>query len=145
MRKLLCLLFFITYTVGAQEVTSGAGDSSIDDKIYSLAEVTTQPEYPGGTEEFRKYIMQNIRLPEVESDLRVKMYVDFVIGRDGRITDINVQKSPGYGLDYEVKRVLMTAKTWKPAVYKDRAVKTRYMLPVHINIIVPKIKDEKKE
>ncbi|MGV3458851.1 MAG: energy transducer TonB [Flavobacterium sp.] len=105
------------------------------EKVYNFAEVTSPPEYPGGIDAFRKYVMTHIRVPDADEDVVAKLLVSFVIDFDGCITNINVKRSPGYGLEEEVKRVLLYAKPWKVAIFKDKPVKTSYALPISINIL----------
>ncbi|MNY48601.1 Gram-negative bacterial tonB protein [compost metagenome] len=63
----------------------------------------------------------------------MKVYVSFVIERDGSITDITVIKDPGYGLGKEAVRVLKSLKTkWTPGVLNGKTVRTAYNLPITI-------------
>ena len=63
------------------------------------------------------------------------MDVSFVIEIDGTITDIQVKKNPGYGMDKEAIRVLKSLKTkWTPGMIDGKPVRTSYMLPIIVQL-----------
>jgi protein TonB len=71
--------------------------------------------------------------PELDAEKTLKVYVSFVIERDGSITDITVLNDPGYGLGKEAIRVLKSIKTkWTPGILDGKAVRTAYNLPITI-------------
>ncbi|WP_394773321.1 energy transducer TonB [Flavobacterium sp.] len=91
------------------------------------------PEFPGGMAKFYTYVGNNFNKPELDADRTLKVYVSFVIERDGSITDIMVKNDPGYGLGKEAIRVLKSLKTkWIPGVLNGKAVRTAYNLPITI-------------
>ncbi|MDA6071630.1 energy transducer TonB [Flavobacterium sp. AC] len=91
------------------------------------------PEFPGGMAKFYTYVGNNFNRPELDADRTLKVYVSFVIERDGSITDIMVKNDPGYGLGKEAIRVLKSLKTkWIPGVLDGKPVRTAYNLPITI-------------
>lgn len=110
---------------------------AIDPKIYSAADLTTQPEYPGGLPEFYKFVNSNFVVPEVDKDLTAKIYVSFTIEKDGTLASVKVVRDPGYGLGDEAKRVMEASKIkWKPGTMNGQTVRSSYTLPITINIKV---------
>jgi len=108
---------------------------AIDPKIYSAADLTTQPEYPGGMSAFYKFVNNNFVIPEVDKDLTAKIYVSFTVEKDGTLAPVKVVRDPGYGLGEEAKRVMEASKIkWKPGTMNGQPVRSSYNLPITINI-----------
>jgi len=100
--------------------------------IYTAVEVL--PEYPGGEEEFRKFIRRNYEAPNIDRDIKGVVLLQFVVETDGSLTDIKVLRDLGYGTGTEAVRVLKKAKKWNPGVQNGRNVRVRYNLPIQINV-----------
>ena len=91
------------------------------------------PEFPGGMAKFYTYVGNNFQRPELDVERTLKVYISFVIERDGSITDIKVLNDPGYGLGKEAIRVLKSIKAkWTPGILNGKAVRTAYNLPITI-------------
>jgi len=115
----------------------GNGDvASVTPKIegpVSSAILDKQPEYPGGIGQFYKYVGNNFRRPELDAEKTLRVYVSFVVEKDGSLTDIMVKNDPGYGMGKEAIRVLKSLKTkWAPGILNGQAVRTAYNLPITI-------------
>ncbi len=97
------------------------------------AALDKMPGFPGGMDKFYSYVGNNFNRPELDAEMTLKVYVSFVIERDGSITDIMVQKDPGYGMGKEAIRVLKSLKTkWTPGILNGKPVRTAYNLPITI-------------
>jgi protein TonB len=91
------------------------------------------PEFPGGIAKFYSYVGNNFTKPELDAEKTLKVYVSFVIERDGSMTDIIVRNDPGYGMGKEAIRVLKSLRTkWIPGVLDGKPVRTAYNLPITI-------------
>jgi protein TonB len=109
----------------------------IDDgrTINTTAELDKLPEFPGGINKFYTYVGNNFEKPEIEGMSSIKVYVSFVIEKDGSMTDIHVKRDPGYGLGKEAIRVLKSLKTkWSPGMIGSKPVRTSYNLPISVQI-----------
>lgn len=94
-----------------------------------------QPAFPGGINKFYSYVAQNFRTPEIQLSNTIKVYVSFVIEEDGTMTDIQVLRNPGFGLDKEAIRVLKNLKTkWIPGILNGKPVRTSYNLPILVKL-----------
>lgn len=99
----------------------------------NTAVLDKMPEFPGGMAKFYSYVGNNFQRPELDVEKTLKVYVSFVIERDGSITDIKALNDPGYGLGKEAIRVLKSIKTkWTPGVLNGKTVRTAYNLPITI-------------
>ena len=98
-------------------------------QIYTAVEV--KPDFPGGIQKFYDFVGKNYRVPEGE-DLKGKVFVQFVVERDGSLTDIKVLRDLGYGTGKEAIRVLQKSPKWKPGIQNGRPVRVLYSLPISI-------------
>lgn len=106
-----------------------------DTGIYNSAGLQVQPEFPGGIAAFLTYVQKNFRIPEVDQDMTARIYVQFVVEKDGTLTGIKILRDPGYGLGKEAERVLKSVKTrWSPGIQNGKPVRASYNLPITINI-----------
>jgi protein TonB len=104
-------------------------------QIYNSAGLQVQPEFPGGIAAFYTYVNKNFRIPELDNDMTAKIYVSFVVEKDGSLTAIKVLRDPGFGLGKEAERVLKSLKTkWSPGIQNGKPVRASYNLPITINI-----------
>lgn len=106
-----------------------------DNQVYNSAGLQVQPEYPGGMSQFYNYVNKNFRIPEIDQDMTARIYVSFVVEKDGSMTGIKVLRDPGYGLGKEAERVLTSMKKkWSPGIQNGKPVRASYNLPITINI-----------
>lgn len=126
-------------TPGLNSTSAGPGTTEIPNTVdISTSVVNTtaldkMPEFPGGIKKFYNYIGNNFEKPEIDDLSTFKVYVSFVIERDGSMTDIKVIKDPGYGLGREAIRVLKSLKTkWSPGMIDSKPVRTSYTLPISV-------------
>jgi len=112
----------------------GPGPTKIveeDNQIYNTAGIEVKPEFPGGMAKFYKYVGDNYRAPD-EDGLKGKIYVTFVVEKDGSLTDIKVLRDIGYGTGKEAIRVLDRSPRWNPGVQNGKPVRVLYSLPITI-------------
>jgi protein TonB len=94
--------------------------------------VEQQPVFPGGDAGFNKYLSKNIRYPAIarENNVQGRVIVQFVVERDGSLTDIKVVRGIGSGCDEEAMRALKASPKWKPGIQNGRPVRVQYSVPV---------------
>jgi protein TonB len=103
--------------------------------ILNAYELDKNPEFPGGIKVFLNYVGKNFKTPEIELEKTVKIYVSFVVEKDGSMSDIEVKRDPGYGLGDEAIRVLKSLKTkWEPGKKDGKAVRAYYNLPITVEL-----------
>ena len=112
----------------------GNGPSEVveeDNKVYGTVGIEVIPEFPGGMEKFYKFVGNNYQTPE-EEGLKGKVYVTFVVEKDGSLTDIKVIRDIGYGTGKEAIRVLNKCPKWTPGEQNGKKVRVLYSLPITI-------------
>jgi protein TonB len=103
-------------------------------KIFTAVE--KNPEFQGGLEAFGRYLSKNIHYPAVarENNVQGKVYLQFVVEKDGALTDIKVLRSLGSGTDEEAIRVLKNSPRWKPGIQNGRPVRVYYTVPISFTL-----------
>lgn len=99
--------------------------------IYDAKMIESRPEYPGGIEAFYKCIAKNYQLPK-QSGLKGKIFISFVIEKDGSVTDVKLIRDIGYGTGPEAVRVLKICGNWIPGQQEGQPVQVLYSLPINI-------------
>ncbi len=113
-------------------VGTGPAAAIVDDNaIYNTAGIEVKPDFPGGLEKFYKFVANNYRTPE-EDGLKGKVFVTFVVEKDGSLTDIKVIRDIGYGTGKEAIRVLKSSPKWNPGEQNGKKVRVLYSLPITI-------------
>ena len=99
-------------------------------EVFTVVE--TMPEFPGGSEEMIKYLGNNLKYPKEAKDKGVqgKVYVNFVIEKEGIVSNVKVVKGVGYGCDKEAIRVVEAMPKWTPGIQKGKNVRVSYNLPI---------------
>lgn len=114
---------------------TGTGTAAVveenTNEIYNVAGIEVKPDFPGGMEKFYKFVGNNYKTPE-EEGLKGKVYVTFVVEKDGSLTDIKVLRDIGYGTGAEAIRVLKKCPRWTPGEQNGKKVRVLYSLPITI-------------
>jgi protein TonB len=100
------------------------------DQIFLVVEETAAP--TGGMPAFYEYVGKKLKYPAQARRMGIegKVFVEFVIERDGSITDVKAIKGIGAGCDEEAVRVLQSAPKWKPGKQRGKPVRQRMVLPI---------------
>jgi protein TonB len=102
-----------------------------DNTVYNTAGIEQKPDFPGGMEKFNVFVAKNYQAPE-EEGLKGKVYVTFVVEKDGSLTDIKVLRDIGYGTGAEAIRVLKKCPKWTPGEQNGKKVRCTFSLPISI-------------
>lgn len=117
-------------------------EEEVEEEVEEIFTFVEDPSEPiGGMPAFYKYISDNLKYPSIAKDLAIegRVIVQFVIEKNGSLTNIEVLRGIGGGCDEEAVRVISEARAWKPAKQRGKFVKQRKVIP-----IVFKVKSGKK-
>ena len=105
-------------------------ETVVEDVIHVSVEI--MPEFPGGTAALMKYLSGNIKYPMIsqETGSQGKVIVQFVVDKDGTITNPEVVRGVDPYLDKEAVRVISSMPKWKPGVQNGKKVRVKYTVPV---------------
>ena len=100
------------------------------EEIFNVVE--EQPIYLGGHEALMKYIQQNIKYPKEaqEQGKQGRVIVQFVVEKDGSITDAKIVRSADPQLDAEALRIVNAMPNWTPGKQRGEPVRTYFTIPV---------------
>ena len=92
------------------------------EEVFTIVE--DQPEFPGGMAAFYKFVGDNMDYPSQARRMGIegRVYVQFVVDKDGSVTEVTAVKGIGAGCDEEAERVLRTAPKFKPGKQRGRLV-----------------------
>lgn len=105
-----------------------------EETIFQIVEEMPSP--AGGTQALYEYLAKNIRYPiaALESGVQGRVYLNFVVEKDGSITDVKVLRGIGAGCDEEAVRVVKAMPKWSPGKQLGRPVRVLYSIPVIFNL-----------
>ncbi|MBO4905679.1 MAG: energy transducer TonB [Bacteroidaceae bacterium] len=111
--------------------TGAVREEGDDDLVYEAVEENAC--FPGGERACYEWLSQNIHYPAVamEQGIQGRVMVQFVVDRDGSLTDIKVIRSPFEPLSREAERVVAAMPKWKPAMQGGKPVRSRFNLPIN--------------
>ena len=121
-----------------QEVNNESMESrAAETPIFQIVE--EMPEFVGGLAACMKYLGANISYPEeaIKNGIQGRVIVQFIVEKDGSITDPKVAKGVDPLLDKEALRVVSTMPNWKPGKQRGEAVRVKYTLPVSFKMDSP--------
>ena len=106
-------------------------EAKVDENgIHQVCE--EMPEFPGGIRECTNWLSKNVNYPAtaMEKGIQGRVIIQFVVERDGSITEPTVARGIDPDLDKEALRVVSAMPNWKPGKHKGEAVRVKYTLPV---------------
>lgn len=101
-----------------------------DDKVFDIADQV--PSFPGGTAAMMKFFIKNVNYPAeaMKNGIQGRVIVQFVIEKDGSISNVRVVKGVAPSLDKEAIRVVKSMPRWIPSRKKEAAVRVTYYAPI---------------
>ena len=105
-----------------------------EEQIFVVVE--EMPEFPGGELALRKYIASSIKYPTIaqENGIQGKVFVNFVVDRDGSISGAKIARGVDPSLDKEALRVIGTLPKWKPGKQRGKTVRVSYTVPISFQL-----------
>jgi protein TonB len=120
-------------------VQAGTGTSEVpvaDNAIRETVSLDRYPEFEGGMQAWAKYIQRNLRYPlqAQEDGIQGKVFISFVIEKDGSISNVTVLRGVASSLDQEAARVIQKSPKWKPGIQNKQSVRVRYNMPISFSL-----------
>jgi len=112
-----------------QGTLDGGGGNS--DAVYTYVEEA--PQFPGGEKARALFLQNNIKYPKLalQNKIQGKVYISFIIEKDGSLTNIKVLQGVGAGCDEEALRVARLMPKWKPGKTQGHEVRVVITMPVN--------------
>jgi protein TonB len=106
------------------------------DEPVDFRVVEDLPQFPGGAAEFMKWLTKNLRYPASAQSQQVKgrVVAQFIVNKDGSVTDLEVTEHLNRACDNEVLRVLRMMPKWEPGLMDAKPCRTKVCIPVVFNL-----------
>lgn len=127
-------IFQITEQYADGKLVSGVSvDSDGNEMSYTILE--QKPEPVDGMAHFYKYIANNFNYTReaIKNNIKGKIFVQFVVDKEGKIIETKILRGLGYGLDEEAIRVVSSYKNWIPGMQRGRKVRCSYAIPISLS------------
>ena len=127
MKKLFLIMFFMAFV----SVNAYSQSDDSDNSVYAMVDERAQ--FPGGQNEMLKYLQENLQYPEAAkaNNVHGRVFVKFIVERDGSLSDIQIFRGLGSGCDEEAIRLIQSMPKWKPGKNKGKEVRTSMTVPVN--------------
>lgn len=125
------IIFFVNFFFTFEMVSAQEKTNVFSEILYDTAGIDVKPEFQGGMDAFYQFIGKHYNVPKVKK-LDGKVYVTFVIEKDGSLTALKVLRDIGYGTGKEAIRVLMLSPKWIPGEQNGQKVRCMFSLPISI-------------
>lgn len=100
--------------------------------IISATSIEKMPEYPGGIKKFMQWVGANYKYPDAakEAELSGKLIVQFVVEKDGALSNVKIIRDLGFGTAEAAKELLSKSAKWEPGIQNGKPVRVQYVLPI---------------
>ena len=128
----LLLFVFSTETIAQRGRDKSNYEEAMGKGIKDSIE--KQPEFPGGIGEFYKLVGMNFKIPKdvAKNKLQGKMVIEFMVERDGTLSDFKIVKDLDYALGDEAIRVMKLSPKWIPGSLDGKPARVKYTMPIKI-------------
>jgi len=107
------------------------------DEIFLIVEQQAEP--VGGVGAFYEYVASQMKDNYPEQALRMNIegvvYIQFVVEKDGSLTNVLAAKGIGFGCDELAVEVVENAPKWKPGKQRGKPVRSRQMIPIRFKLM----------
>lgn len=105
-------------------------EDEVADEVFTIVE--QQPVYPGGMGAFYEFVQKKLKYPSQARRMGIegKVFVQFVVDKQGNITEVTTVRGIGAGCDQEAEKVIRASPKWKAGKQRGKAVKVRMILPI---------------
>ena len=103
---------------------------AIDEDLDVFMVVEEMPEFPGGMDGLISYLQENIHYPQNDICVVGRVFVNFIIEKDGSVTNVKTLRGLHPLFDEEAVRVVSNMPKWKPGKQRGKPVRVSYNLPI---------------
>lgn len=126
----------VTEAPEAPEAPADIDLATDDSKVIQFKEVDVKPEFPGGMEALMQFLGNETKYPTVakENGTQGKVYVSFVVDKQGLIGEVAIKRGVSSELDAEAVRVISSMPNWNPGEMDGKKVKVSYVIPLNFKL-----------
>ncbi len=151
----LTVLLLTAYTFSCQQLAQDELPDTPEPVMIDPNETVFQivdepPTFLGGPEAFYAYVKSAITYPQkaLEEKISGKVFVELIISKEGKVSNVKVLRGAGYGLDEVAKHVVQNSPNWIPGKQKGRPVNVKLVVPItfrHPDDPVSQVPDKVRE
>ena len=106
----------------------------VEEEIFLIVE--DQASFPGGEAKLYEFIRNNVKYPELakETGIEGTVFVQFVVEKDGTLSNVQALRKIGGGCDEEAIRVVKSMPKWKPGSQRGRNVRCSFTIPIKFTL-----------
>ena len=107
----------------------------MSDEPVDIRVVEDLPQFPGGAAEFMKWLTKNLKYPSIAQQQKVKgkVVAQFIVNKDGSVSDLELTEKLDPTCDQEVLRVLRMMPNWQAGMMNAKPCRTKVCIPVVFN------------
>ena len=122
--------------VKAESPEDTAQIKNVESTEKTFEVVEQMPAFPGGDAALMKYLSENIKYPKAaeKAGEQGRVVVNFIVEKDGAISNVNVVRSVTPTLDAEAVRVIKAMPKWVPGKQDGQFVRVKYNVPVSFRL-----------
>ncbi|MCD4696433.1 MAG: TonB family protein [Bacteroidales bacterium] len=133
----LKLLIWCTFILNLQPLLSQnhvIPSESNDTTVFTIVEV--MPSFPGGDKAWIQYLSENIKYPIKASTYGIsgRVYINFIIEKDGAVSNVKVLRGIGAGCDEEALRVIYSMPKWNQGFQRGKPVRVHFMTSIQFKL-----------
>lgn len=123
-----------TAITAVMQVQTAKEEEKEDTPVFFIVE--DMPEFPGGQLALRKFIALAVKYPVIaqENGIQGKVFVNFVVAKDGSVTNAKIARGVDASLDKEALRVVNSLPKWKPGKQGGKPVRVSYTVPINFQL-----------
>jgi TonB family protein len=112
------------------------GESTREGVKYQYTTAGEPPSFKGGIQKFYEYVGYSTRYPSDAARDKISgtVFLSFTVERDGRLSEVKVERSVYYSIDEEAKRVVMSSPKWIPGTQRGVPVRVKYNIPLKFTV-----------
>jgi len=118
------------------EVAPVEEEEEESDEIFQFAVIEDKPSFPGGMDKLLVWLSKHTKFPQIakENGIQGKVWVQFVIEKTGKVSEVTIARSVDPYLDKEAKRVVASMPDWKPGKQRGKPVRVYYVVPIYFKL-----------
>lgn len=121
---------------GTKENIPGSGMPKLVIEKHFYKFPSTMTSFPGGMKAMQNFINESTHYPKIcrENNMEAKVYVQFIVNKRGKVTNVKVKNKVHPAFEKEAKRVISKMPNWKPGKQGARNVAVQLTLPIHFSL-----------
>ncbi|MEY4904678.1 MAG: hypothetical protein RLZZ292_2493 [Bacteroidota bacterium] len=128
-------LFFLSFFALLNGLSAQESQTDNDNRIYTIVEyLPTFGDNPNDVQAAQKYCLENMRFPSERGCVSGRIIVEFIVEKDGTLSNIKIRKKLEQLCDEEAIRLVKNMPKWQPAKQKGVPVRVSYLLPINFSL-----------